>query len=155
MNWKLYILFITVVGIALFSRTTIGSLPVIVYVVAALVFAIPFYFMARRSEAPTTTETVMATLWLWLRRLLCSFMALGLAVVGIVLLLTFDLSKGIIAGVVMPITAVLMGLICAFIGWFGVPNHGRRLPDYIRSYKENKQRYKWKWCERSDTSVTK
>ena len=145
MNWKLYILFIAVVGVVLFSRTSIGSLPVIVYMVAALVLAIPFYFVARRSETPTATETVLATLWLWLRRLLCWFMALGLAVVGIVRLLSFDPSKDIIVGIGVPILMFLAALMLGFIGWFGMPNGSRRLPDYIRSYQENKQRYKWKW----------
>ena len=55
------------------------------------------------------------------------------------LLCLFTVSIGV------PILMLLAALILGFIGWFGMPNGYRRLPDYIRSYQENKQRYKWKW----------
>lgn len=105
----------------------------------------PFYFASKRSGVPTVTETVIATVWLWFRRLMCWLGALGFAVVGVSLVATGRMSNGLLETVGAPLFCALMAMFLFYIGLVGQGNNQAQFKDDIQLHGENKKRYKWKW----------
>jgi hypothetical protein len=145
MNLKLYSLSIVVMAVIVFTQVSFSRVSISVFLVAALIFWIPFYFAARRGQPPTKSETVMATLWMWFRRLLCWFAAVGFASGGIYLMLNADLSKGLFESIFVPLFVLWIAAFLAYVGLVGQGLNRAQFLDDLRLYRENKKRYKWKW----------
>ncbi len=100
------------------------------------------YFMSRGSKSPTTTERVLAGLWILVRRVVCFVGA------------AFFLMAGVFGGIAafeQRIAFVLPGVIfCLAFGvasiWWGLYGYGtgRRFGDARSKNEERKRRYGWK-----------
>lgn len=145
MNWLIYILFVLVLGVFLFAQTPFNRTSVSVFLIAVLIFSMPFYFASKRSGQPTTTEAVIATVWLWFRRLVCWVGALGFAATSVWLVVKADMSNGFFETVGAPLFCAFMAMFLFYVGLVGQGNNRAQWKDDIRLHKENKQRYKWKW----------
>ena len=111
-----------------------------------LAFSLPcglvWYFESRQSRPASATETVLATAWKWLRRLLafsCTLLLLAAAAAS---------ALGFVGGSVwqrvgFTLFSLLMAFRLAHSGWYG--DSGLRNMRFDREhYREQKKRYHWR-----------
>ena len=112
-----------------------------------LAFSLPcglvWYFESRQSRPASATETVLATAWKWLRRLLafsCSLLLLAAAAAS---------ALGFVGGSVwqrvgFTLFSLLMAFSLAHFSWYG--KLGKKTPLYQdrEHYREQKKRYHWR-----------
>lgn len=111
-----------------------------------LAFSLPcglvWYFESRQSRPASATETVLATAWKWLRRLLafsCTLLLLATAAAS---------ALGFVIGsewqrVGFTLFSLLMAFRLAHLGWYG--DSGLRSMRLDREhYREQKKRYHWR-----------
>ena len=116
----------------------------IVLIVAAL-FGFHWYFESRRSRAPTSVERVLATAWLWIRRLVC-FFATGLcALLAGLLVMEMFRGKMPLTGIIGVVLAISFGFVTFHWGLYGT---GLKRYDYQEDkpvHEQRKRRYGWRW----------
>ena len=106
--------------------------------------ALVSYFQSR-SERATIAETLIATVWLAIRRIICFSVSL-LCAAGVVLL-----SRQIISGNVTLIyfvgvaTLIAVGYIAYHCGRFGAGNRYLDFNDDKSAHNERRKRYGWRW----------
>lgn len=144
MNGLIYILFVLVLGVFHFAHTPFNRTSASIFLIAAFIFSMPFYFASKRSGQPTAAETVIATVWLWFRRLVCWFGALGFAAVSVWLVAKADMSNGLFETVGAPLFCAFMAMLLFYVGLVGQGYNRGHWKDDVQLHKENKQRYKWK-----------
>lgn len=117
-----------------------------VFAIAAILLAIPWYLSSRdRSRPPSSTELLVASGWVWFRRIVCC----GIGVLCVV----FASGPWVFGLKGMPIWKALLwtvgflvsGLLVAAVGVFG---YGARYYGDSRGarklHAENRTRYKWR-----------
>jgi len=145
MGWRVYFLFIGLVATGLFLRNPINRVTVSIYLVFAVMAAIPFYFTSRRHKPPTASETAFATLWLWFRRILCFGMAPLLGAGAIAMLFDPPSPDNTFTNIALPLLTALIALFVAYVGVVGSGPRQLDWKDDIELHRENKRRYKWPW----------
>ena len=144
MNTPTYFGFLTLVGVGVFyfGGVNVGTFSVFLF--AAGLGAIPWYFETRdRSAPPSVPEIVLATVWLWLRRLVGFGMG-GYFWFGAFTTVISNPQKKSFDD--MWITALALaagGLLFLYLGSFGQGHERSELKDDIRLHAENKKRYRW------------
>ena len=108
----------------------------------SLLCGLVWYFESRQSRPASATETVLATAWKWLRRLLafsCTLLLLATAAA---------FALGFVGGsmwqrVGFTLFSLLMAFYLAHLGWYG--DSGLRNMRFDREhYREQKKRYHWR-----------
>lgn len=110
----------------------------------ALLAAIPWYFGTRdRTRPPSQVEKVLATLWVWLRRLV-GFTVGGALMIGAFSTATSNPAGKSLTDIWLAVLALIAGGIFIFyLGFFGQGPKRSELGDDIRLHSENKRRYRW------------
>ena len=111
-----------------------------------LAFSLPcglvWYFESRQSHPASATETVLATAWKWLRRLLAFSCTLLLLATAAAFALGFFGGSGW-QRVGFTLFSLLMAFYLAHLGWYG--DSGLRSIRLDREhYREQKKRYHWR-----------
>jgi len=111
-----------------------------------LAFSLPcglvWYFESRQSRPASATETVLATAWKWLRRLLAFSCTLLLLAAATASALGFVGESGW-QRVGFTLFSLLMAFRLAHFGWYG--DSGLRSMRFDREhYREQKKRYHWR-----------
>lgn len=103
-----------------------------------------------RSKSPSTSESVIASSWLWFRRVV-SFSGAVLFLVGAVWFpiygnpfragehLTF------LEGIVAILFILALAALCVWVGIFGQGVSPRDWRDDVALHHENRRRYHWRW----------
>ena len=89
---------------------------------------------------PSTVEKVMATSWLVIRRIVCF--------VGFIVLLVLSTAEFLDSQWLAGFFYLFISLLCLFVGIVGQSSTfavNLRLKDDLRSYRERKRRYGWRW----------
>ena len=111
-----------------------------------LAFSLPcglvWYFESRQSHPASITETVLATAWKWLRRLLAFSCTLLLLAAAAAFALGF-VGGNVWQRVGFTLFSLLMAFRLAHSGWYG--DSGLRGMRFDREhYREQKKRYHWR-----------
>ena len=111
-----------------------------------LAFSLPcglvWYFESRQSRPASVTETVLATAWKWLRRLLAFSCTLLLLAAAAAFALGF-VGGNVWQRVGFTLFSLLMAFRLAHSGWYG--DSGLRGMRFDREhYREQKKRYHWR-----------
>ena len=111
-----------------------------------LAFSLPcglvWYFESRQSRPASATETVLATAWKWLRRLLAFSCTLLLLATAAAFALGFFGGSGW-QRVGFTLFSLLMAFYLAHLGWYG--DSGLRSIRLDREhYRKQKKRYHWR-----------
>lgn len=111
-----------------------------------LAFSLPcglvWYFESRQSRPASATETVLATAWKWLRRLLAFSCTLLLLAAAAAFALGF-VGGSVWQRVGFTLFPLLMAFRLAHLGWYG--DSGLRSMRFDREhYREQKKRYHWR-----------
>ena len=111
-----------------------------------LAFSLPcglvWYFESRQSRSVSVTETVLATAWKWLRRLLAFSCTLLLLAAAAAFALGF-VGGSVWQRVGFTLFPLLMAFRLAHLGWYG--DSGLRSMRFDREYyREQKKRYHWR-----------
>ena len=111
-----------------------------------LAFSLPcglvWYFESRQSRPASATETVLATAWKWLRRLLAFSCTLLLLAAAAAFALGF-VGGSVWQRVGFTLFSLLMAFRLAHPGWYG--DSGLRSMRFDREhYREQKKRYHWR-----------
>ena len=111
-----------------------------------LAFSLPcglvWYFESRQSRPASATETVLATAWKWLRRLLAFSCTLLLLAAAAAFALGF-VGGSVWQRVGFTLFSLLMAFRLAHSGWYG--DSGLRNMRFDREhYREQKKRYHWR-----------
>ena len=144
MNTKTFFAFVALLALLLFLKQGVSLGSIVAVLVVLALAAIPWYFGTRdRSTEPSALERVLATLWLWFRRIV------GIGAGAIFLWAGWGVARsGATANdamsplIVGPLIA-LLGLFCIYIGIVGQGWNRADWRDDIDLYRHNKRRYKW------------
>ena len=144
MNTKTFFAFVALLALLLFLKQGVSLGSIVAVLAVATLAAIPWYFDTRdRSTEPSALERVLATLWLWFRRIV------GISAGVIFLWAGWGIARsGATANDAMspllvgPLIA-LLGLFCIYIGIVGQGWNRADWRDDIDLYRNNKRRYKW------------
>ena len=139
-----YLAFFVLLALVAFLKGGLNSSTVYGFLLLAVVTAIPLYFGTRDRQKPASTfETILATVWLWLRRLVCFTFGAGLLFGAYSTVKSNPL--GVPSSDVWLATAALTtgGLFGLYLGVFGQGTNRSELRDDIRLHSENKKRYRW------------
>ena len=124
-RWAPFLLAMVFYAVIWFRLTAIDSLSMLFFAAFVVATAIPEYFELRRKLLPSESETWLAFLWIWFRRLICFCGALLMGAAGIALF-----TKPIFQGSIFEqrLTATLMlvsALVVAYVGAVGAGNKVR------------------------------
>ena len=144
MNTVTYLALIGIISLLLFARDGFSSAGITGVAITAIIAAIPWYFGTRnRSTSANLLEVVLATLWVWFRRL-----------VGVVAgsFFLFGAWKAATAetwgnGAASPwVAAVVLAGFGIFSLYVGIVGQGWNKADWrddVALHQNNKRRYKW------------
>jgi hypothetical protein len=124
-----------------------GLTGVSVSVLAAFLMlaAIPWYFGTRnRSSPPSGLERVLASMWVWFRRILGLSMGVLMIVAGAYALFSEVGARGLPHRWLAAGLLIFLGL---FLMYFAIVGQGHRRHDWrddVALHKENKRRYRWR-----------
>ena len=112
------------------------------WLASSLPCGLVWYFESRQSRPPSVTETVLATAWKWLRRLLAFSCTLLLLATAAAFALGFVGESGW-QRVGFTLFSLLMAFYLAHLGWYG--DSGLRSIRLDREhYRKQKKRYHWR-----------
>jgi hypothetical protein len=144
MNTLTYLIFLAVLGVVAFFKGGPNSGTFQVFLAAAALGAIPWYFGTRdRTKPPSFAEKVFATLWVWLRRLL-GFTVGGFCIVGAYFMATSNPGGKSQSSLWLGSLALaVFGGVVVYLGVFGQGTNKYDFRDDISLHSENKKRYRW------------
>lgn len=144
MNTITYLALIALVAVAALWKSGVNSGTFFVLLAAAALGAIPWYFETRdRTKPPSLFETGLATLWVWLRRLVC-FTVGGFLMFGAFSTVTLNSDGKSLSDVWLAALALIAGGgFFFYLGFFGQGHKQSELRDDILLHSKNKQRYRW------------
>ncbi len=136
--------FLILVGGGILYFGGINASTCLVFLFAAGLGAVPWYFETRdRTASPSSAELILATLWLWLRRLV-GFGVGGYFLFGAFSTVTTNPEKKSFDDMWLAALALAVAGVCfLYLGYFGQGHIRSELRDDIRLHSENKKRYKW------------
>ncbi len=141
---KVFFAFVVLVALMLVLRQGVSLGTIIAAVIVAALAAIPWYFGTRdRSTEPSLLERILASLWVWFRRIV------GIGAGGIFLWAGWGIahSKATADQAMSPLLAggliALLGLCCIYLGIVGQGWNRADWRDDVALYRHNKRRYKW------------
>ena len=144
MNTATYLGFLILVGVSILYFVGVNTSTLLVFLLAAGLGAVPWYFETRdRNAPPSLTEVVVATFWMWLRRLVGFGMG-GYFLLGAFTTVTTNPEKKSFDDMWLTALALAVGgLYFLYLGYFGRGHKSAELRDDIRLHSENKNRYRW------------
>jgi hypothetical protein len=144
MNTATNLGFLILVGVSILYFGGVNTSTFLVFLLAAGLGAVLWYFETRdRNAPPSLTEIVVATIWIWLRRLVGFGMG-SYFLFGAFTTVTSNPDKKSFED--MWLTALALaagGLYFLYLGYFGRGHKSAELRDDIRLHSENKNRYRW------------
>ena len=107
-------------------------------VVFLILFLIPLYLESRpKNEEPSRLEIFVASLWLWVRRIVCTLGAA--AFLAAALIIPFKRGHGM-EDIVLAVIFLILGSFCIWTGWFGRFRPWDLRRD-IAAHRDRKRRY--------------
>ena len=144
MNTLTYFALLSLIGVVAFWRGGANSGTFLLLLMVAVLAAIPWYFGTRdRTKPPSHVEKVLATIWVWLRRLV------GFTVGGALMVGAFSTATSNPDGKsptdiwIAAVALVAGGIFFFYLGLFGQGDKKSELRDDLRLHSENKRRYRW------------
>jgi len=142
---SVYIAFALILSVLLLVKSGVTSVSLGVLVAFLLLAAIPWYFGTRDRSSPSSRlERVLATMWVWFRRILGVSMGILIFAGGLYALSSEAGAQGLpnrwIAGGLL----ILVGIFLIYFGIFGQGHRRYDWRDDIALHKENKRRYRWR-----------
>ena len=138
-----YLVFVSGVALLLVLHQGPATTTWIAVACCALLAAIPWYFGTRdRAKAPTATERVAATMWVWLRRFVGVSAGLLMIAAGVHSALAGEPGRNF-RDWLGTAFVIVMGLFCLYVGIIGQGAKQFQWQDDLRLHKQNKQRFRW------------
>jgi hypothetical protein len=143
MNTPTYLVLLLVFAVVLFLKGGTDKGVLYIFLAAAALCAIPWYFGTRdRTKPASLVEKTLATLWVWFRRLIGLTLGGGLIVGG----LFMATSSKVVPSLSNFLGALGLAAFGAFVVYLGIFGQGHEKHDFrddIRLHRENKRRYRW------------
>ena len=120
------------------------------FVLASVTTCVLFvtYFSSRAHRPAGRTESVMATAWLFVRRMVgflgAATLIAGAVVVGFAVTPVLE-SVSLLLRVLLALVLAAVGCFCAWVGVFGQGADRYSFKDDVALHLANKRRYKWRW----------
>lgn len=145
MTTATYVAFALILSTLLLFKAGPTSVSIGVLVVFLMLAAIPWYFGTRdRSLPPSRLELMLATMWVWFRRIL------GLTT-GVLMTVAGGIAVFSESGAAVPPNRwigsgflILLGLCVVYFGFVGQGPRRLDWRDDVALHKENKRRYRWR-----------
>jgi len=107
-----------------------------------MMLGIPLYFWYQRSQSLTSTEHILANIWLFIRRSISFISALIFISFLIMFLISdYELGKKLGGALFM----LFLALCSIWVGIYGRKCRSCPPQEDIKFHKENKKRYGWRW----------
>jgi hypothetical protein len=144
LTWLHYLVIVIIFWSYMLLTQPFGSNLIIVLCVASVLLTLPVFFSAKRdsNQKASKFETTLATVWLWVRRIVCFAGGAFLVFFGILIALNFwtpgpqqNYRRNIFR---------FYWHILFFVGFKGQGSDRSRLSDDIQLHEKNRRRYKWK-----------
>lgn len=144
MTFTAFLLLLVLAGLTVLFKSGFSSSALLVFTAVALLALIPLYFGTRdRTKKASATETILATAWVWFRRLVC-FTVGGLCILGVAIaLLSPETDKSTLKTWLASLGVFLFGFAIILLGIYGQGVNRYDWKDDVRLHRENKVRYKW------------
>ena len=144
MNTPTYFGFLTLVGVGVLYFGGVNTSTFLVFLLAAGLGAVPWYFETRDRDAPPSlAEIVFATFWLWLRRLVGFGMGSYFLFGAFTTVMSSPQKKSFDDMWLTALALAAGGLCFLYLGYFGQGHKRSELRDDICLHAENKKRYRW------------
>ncbi len=108
----------------------------------AVPILISYYFSSRKAIVPSNIEKTAASIWLFVRRLVCFSAAIFFGALSILLVFFAELS---IKGIGASLASIVVAAICIWVAVYGQGWNRSDWKDDVALHKQNKARYKWPW----------
>ena len=144
MNTVTYLALAGIMSLMFFAKDGFSSKSITGVVIVATIAAIPWYFGTRnRSAAPSRLEVVLATIWVWFRRLI-GVIAGSFFLFGAWKAATADTwGNGAASPWVAAVVLTGFGLFSLYLGLVGQGHERTAWRDDVALHQSNKRRYKW------------
>lgn len=144
MNTVTYLAFVGIMSFMFFAQDGFSSKAITGVVIAAAIAAIPWYFGTRdRSATASPLEVVLATIWVWFRRLIGA-VAGSFFLFGAWKAATADTwGDGTGSPWVAAVVLAGFGLFSLYVGFVGQGHKRYDWRDDVALHQNNKRRYKW------------
>lgn len=146
MSWRHYFISFGLVSAFVLIGDPLSKATFIILAVAALLWAIPFYFETHRNrdKEASVTETLLATAWLWIRRII-GFIGGSLFILAGIWGFFVPMGRySNLDHIYFSTAAVLIGLFCYWVALRGQGYRQVSLKDDSQLHAINRKRYKWK-----------
>ena len=144
MTTSVFVAFALILATAVLLKNGVTGTSIGIVVAFLALAAIPWYFGTRnRSADPSRTERVLATVWVWFRRI-AGFTVGGLMILGAAFMAFSE--AGVKEGPSRWSVAGGLFLFGLFLIYFGIIGQGTRRYDWrddVELHKANKRRYRW------------
>lgn len=137
MKPQIYVAFVGGLALLLFLRHGLSPGTMVAVLVWAILAAIPWYFGTRnRSTEPSRLERILASLWVWFRRII------GVGAGALFLWAGWDIAWSTDSRLMGGVLA-LLGFGCIYFGIVGQGWNSTDWRDDVDLHQDNKRRYKW------------
>ena len=149
MNWLAAALLVAaIVPLALFAAGGLNAQAAFVFASVPAGVLLVTYLSSHAHRPASRTESVIATAWLFFRRMV-GFLAAVIFLAGAVAAgcgVTPALeSVSLVLRVPLALVLVAVGCLCAWVGVFGQGANRYSWKDDVALHSANKRRYKWRW----------
>ena len=145
MTWPIYCVAVCILWAYFGFAKGLDAPMVTILSVASLLLAIPTYFETRRARSPDASraERVLATIWLWLRRIIGGIGAAFFFAIAISSFVMPPSGASAEGRIVMPLVILGLGVFFLWVAWVGQGNKQHRFDDDWKLHRANVARF-WK-----------
>jgi hypothetical protein len=120
---------------------------VISLIFSVLIAYVPYLESRLPHQAPTKTETILATTWLVMRRVVAYGGALAFAFFAAVMSLYLVYGKSDQGATVIALEILVLLVLALCFVWFGRVGRGHTYDyrDDLAAHEQRRRRYRWKW----------
>lgn len=147
MNTKDTVIFIIIAAAVAVITTFVATQQVdrdtfIIFSFLAVPILISYYFNSRKSKIPSSSEKIVASVWLLIRRLVCFSAAIFLGGLAILIVIFSDFTFQSFGA---SFAFIVVSAFCIWVGFYGQGWKRADWKDDVALHNQNKARYKWPW----------